>query len=107
MDAQRDSRVVHWKFHLVNPLQYPIGQCRVSKKNHCHRADRLIQELVSEDPKYAAIKFHRVEESEEAALADSYDYWYVPCLYLGREKLMEGVPSKEKIRAAMDRALES
>ncbi len=24
---------------------------------HCHRADRLIQELVSEDPKYAAIKF--------------------------------------------------
>ena len=69
---------------------------------HCHRADRLIQELVS-----AAIKFHRVEESEEAALADSYDYWYVPCLYLGREKLMEGVPSKEKIRAAMDRALES
>lgn len=74
---------------------------------HCHRADRLIQELVSEDPKYAAIKFHRVEESEEAALADSYDYWYVPCLYLGKEKLMEGVPSKEKIRAAMDRALES
>jgi len=72
---------------------------------HCHHADRLIQELISENPEYANVKFHKVEESEEKELADSYDYWYVPCFYLGEEKLMEGVPSKEKVKAAMDRVL--
>ncbi len=72
---------------------------------HCHRADQLIQELIAENPSYKKVSFRKVEESEEKALADSYDYWYVPCFYLGEEKLMEGVPSKEKVKAAMDRAL--
>ena len=39
------------------------------------------------------------------ALAESYDYWYVPCFFIGKDKLMEGVPSKEKVKAAMDAAL--
>ena len=72
---------------------------------HCCRADEIIRELIAENPKYADVKFRKVEESEEKELADSYDYWYVPCFYLGTEKLMEGVPSKEKVKAALDRAL--
>lgn len=74
---------------------------------HCRHADQLIQEIIHEEPKYSAVKFRKVEETEEKALADSFDYWYVPCFYLGEDKLMEGVPSKEKIRAAMEKALEA
>ena len=72
---------------------------------HCHHADRLIQEIIAEDSRYAAVEFEKIEESQQKALADSYDYWYVPCFYLDGEKLMEGVPSKEKVKAAMDAAL--
>ncbi len=73
---------------------------------HCRNADRIIQEIVAEDSKYAGVTFEKIEESQNKALADSYDYWYVPCFYLGKQKLMEGVPTKEKIQAAMDMALQ-
>ena len=72
---------------------------------YCHRANALIDEIIAEDPKYAAVEFDRIEESQQRALAETYDYWYVPCFFLGKEKLMEGVPTKEKVKAAMDIAL--
>lgn len=72
---------------------------------YCYQADRLIQEIIAENSQYAAVQFEKIEESEQKALADSFDYWYVPCFYLDGEKLMEGVPSREKIKAAMDAAL--
>ena len=72
---------------------------------HCIRANKLIDEIIAEDPKYAAVVFDRIEESQQMSVAKTYDYWYVPCFFIGKEKLMEGVPSKEKIKAAMDAAL--
>lgn len=47
----------------------------------------------------------RVDESVETALADSLDYYYVPTFYVDGVKRMEGVPSKEKVRAVLDAAL--
>ena len=72
---------------------------------HCRRCNTLIDEIVAEDPKYAAVEFERIEESQNPSIAETYDYWYVPCFFIGKEKVMEGVPSKEKIKAAMDEAL--
>ena len=72
---------------------------------HCRHCNQLIDEIIAEEPKYAAVEFDRIEESKQSALAESYDYWYVPCFFIGQEKLMEGVPSKEKVKAAMDVAL--
>jgi glutaredoxin len=73
---------------------------------YCHQADKLISELISENPEFAGININKIEESRNSALANSYDYYYVPCLWIEKTKLMEGVPSKEKIRSVFNKALE-
>ena len=72
---------------------------------YCRQADRLLAELVAEDARYGAVPIRRVDESVETAFADSLDYYYVPCFYVDGEKCMEGVPTKEKVRAVLDAAL--
>ena len=38
-------------------------------------------------------------------LADSLDYWYVPTYFVDGVKLLEGVPTKEKVEAVLRAAL--
>ena len=38
-------------------------------------------------------------------IANRYDYYYVPCLWIGQDKLHEGVPTKEQIRKVLLAAL--
>lgn len=71
---------------------------------HCRRADRMLKELVEEEPAYGSIPIRRVDESVEVEFADSLDYYFVPTFFVAGEKLMEGIPTKEKIRAVLDRA---
>lgn len=73
---------------------------------YCHQADRIISELINENPNFADIKINKIEESQNSKLANNYDYYYVPCLWIEKTKLMEGVPTKEKIRGVLDTALE-
>ena len=72
---------------------------------HCQLAIRLIDELKLENPAYAAIPLTMIDESREKARAGSYDYWYVPCFYLGSDKLHEGHAEKPDIRRVLDAAL--
>jgi len=74
---------------------------------HCRLALKFIEELKHEDAKYADIEIERIDESEQKALADSYDYYYVPCFYLGRDKLHEGHAEKSDVRRVFDKALET
>jgi glutaredoxin len=73
---------------------------------HCKRADRLIAELTAENPRFAEIPIKKIEESENPEIAGNYDYYYVPCLWIGKDKLHEGVPSRDKIRSVLEKALE-
>ncbi len=72
---------------------------------HCKRARGYMAELCSENPDYAAIPVKMVEEREQKALADKYDYFYVPCYYIGDEKISEGAIDKEGVQAVFDKAL--
>ena len=72
---------------------------------HCKRANAMIDELISENPKYAEIAIKRVDEEEEKEFAASLDYYYVPTFYVDGQKLHEGVPTKEKIQAVLDAEL--
>ena len=72
---------------------------------YCREADRMIAELTAENPRFANIPITMIEESENAEIANSYDYYYVPCLWIGRDKLHEGVPTKEQIRKVLLAAL--
>ncbi len=72
---------------------------------YCKMADGFIAELVTENPDFAAVKITKVEEQENRDFARNFDYYNVPCLWLGKQKLHEGVPTKEKILACLTAAL--
>jgi thioredoxin 1 len=72
---------------------------------YCRMADKYIAELIEENPEFAGIKITKVEERENAALARTYDYHLVPCLWAGNKKLHEGVPTKAQIKACLTAAL--
>ena len=74
---------------------------------YCHSADRMIAQLTAENPAYESLTIKRVDEAVEVEFANSLDYYYVPTFYVGGEKLLEGVPTLEKVKAVLDRALES
>lgn len=74
---------------------------------YCKRARQYLAELQQENPAYAAIPVTMVEEREKKALADSYDYFYVPCFYIGDHKVAEGSIDKEGVRQVLDMALEA
>ena len=63
------------------------------------------EELRRENSAYEAIPIRRVDEYAEPEFADSLDYYYVPTFYVEGKKLMEGVPSREKVKAVLDAAL--
>lgn len=73
---------------------------------YCRQADRLIQELIEKEPQFAAVSIRKIEEREHAEIADQYNYYFVPCFYIGKEKMMEGVPSLEQVRKTFQAALE-
>ncbi len=72
---------------------------------HCQLALRLYRELCQENPAYAAVELELVDESREKARAERYDYWYVPCFYMGEEKLHEGHADREDVLAVLNAAL--
>ena len=74
---------------------------------HCQRALKYQEELFAEHPEYRAVPLRMINERQETALAEQYDYWYVPTYFLGDEKLCEGVKDKALIEAAFKRAYEA
>ena len=79
---------------------------------YCIQADKVIEELIAEHPEYAAIEFEKIDENEHPEIADQYDYYANPSMFIGKEKLYEShlFETKEECRqhveAVMKRALE-
>lgn len=71
----------------------------------CKRALQYIDELKTEHEELRAIEIEMIEESEQPEVADRYDYYYVPTLYLGEEKLHEGGIYKEEVEALLRNVL--
>jgi len=71
---------------------------------YCHEAKAYIEELMKEE-RYQKIEIQWINEGKERALADTYDYYYVPTFYLGRKKLHEGAMSKEDVRKVFETVL--
>ncbi len=78
---------------------------------YCAHAKRAVAELLQEEPAYGQLTLRWIEETQEAALADSRDYYRVPALFFAGDKLYECSPLhgfeaiKAHIKAAFDRAL--
>ena len=71
---------------------------------HCRRAQELIDEILKAHPEYAKVPVEIIDERLHPEIADKYDYYYVPTLFVGGEKLMEGAPSREAIEKVFARA---
>ena len=56
----------------------------------CKKALRYIEEARAAHPELAAVGIEMIEESEQPALADTFDYYYVPTFYVGGVKVHEG-----------------
>ncbi len=80
---------------------------------YCSLAERTISALCAENPEYTKIPIRRVNEIAERALAQKYDYWYTPSLFLNGEKLYEADSSdspdivKSKLAVVLQKALEA
>ena len=56
---------------------------------YCIRADKILDELLREHPEFAAVEFERINEMEQPELADLYDYYANPSMFIGKEKIYE------------------
>ncbi len=78
---------------------------------YCKTARKAIGELQEENPAYASLPLRWIEESEEPEIAEARDYYSVPTLFWGDEKLYEAHFThsydtiKERIRLAFDHVL--
>lgn len=73
---------------------------------YCIRALQYMDELKKETPAYNDIPLTMVEERQQRQLANSYDYYYVPCYYIEGEKVSEGSVTKENVKDIFDACLE-
>jgi len=74
---------------------------------YCRQAFRWHEEIFREHPEYRDVPLRLVDEHAETALAESYDYWYVPTYFLDGEKLGEGVKEKSVVETAFRRAYDA
>ena len=76
---------------------------------YCVKAHRALDELRSELPGSAELEIRMVEETEQPAFADRYDYYAVPTFYVDGEKLFEAHigMSYEAIKREVRRVLEA
>ena len=79
-----------------------------SKGEACEMADKAIKELKTEDPKYAAAPFMRINIDLEGNQSQKYEVKNVPCIYAGKEKVFEYTPDMgyEDIKAGVERAMD-
>lgn len=74
---------------------------------HCKKARNFMQKLWDQHPEYAKLPVKMIEESKEKELADSYDYFYVPCYYVDGVKVAEGSIDEAGVKKVFDQAMES
>ncbi len=86
---------------MKNITMFVLGSCP-----YCREALRWLEELKEEKPEYEKIHMVIFDERQSADVADNFDYYYVPALYVGEKKLHEGAATKEKLRAVLEAALD-
>lgn len=76
---------------------------------YCRKAKDALNELKTEDPDYEKVNIKWIEETRSPELADSYDYYRVPSIFYGDEKLYECKPGDDydEIRRQVEKAVKT
>ena len=72
---------------------------------YCKKAIAWQKELKEEYPELKDLEIEMVDESQNPAYAERFDYYYVPTYYVEGKKMHEGVATKEKVEAVLRSAL--
>lgn len=73
---------------------------------YCKQAFAIQEQLCRQEPRYREIEIQVIEEEQHKDIAAQYDYYYVPCYFIGKQKLFEGVPTPKIIRNVLETALQ-
>ena len=72
----------------------------------CKKAIRYIEELKAQYTELACVDIEMIEESEQADVADKFDYYYVPTFYVDGVKEHEGGIYPEEVEKILRKAFE-
>lgn len=72
----------------------------------CKKALRYIEQAKAKHSELADIEIEMIEESEQADVANQYDYYYVPTFYIAGEKVHEGGIFPDEVEQILRQALE-
>ncbi len=78
---------------------------------YCENARRAVEELKAENPKYAEPELEWINEEKQPELAEQYEYFSVPSMFIGKEKLYEAhlgeryEECREHVRHTLEAAL--
>lgn len=74
---------------------------------HCPYCKKTMNELkdLLNDSKYSSLNIRFIDEEKEKELANSYNYYYVPTIYIGDNKELEGKFTKEELEKTLIKAL--
>ena len=63
---------------------------------------------MAENPAYREIEIERIAEEESPEVIANYDYYYVPCMFIGDSKIYEANPSQDydDIKASVRRVFD-
>lgn len=75
---------------------------------YCRKAEQAYREL-AEDSLYKSIHVDWINEDEHPEIAEKYDYYYCPTMYVGDEKVYEAHPGQgyEEIKENVERVLKT
>jgi glutaredoxin len=102
---QKRNTENYMRKNLFGGTMKELTYFRLESCPYCRRAENYLDELMKENPEYKNIPIKPIDEDKQPEIANSFDYWYVPCFYAGSKKLHEGAATKEKIKAVLDAAL--
>jgi len=66
----------------------------------------MMDQLRKQHPEYEKVQIEVIEESKEPEKTEGYDYWYVPTFFVDGRKILEGVPTLEKVEQVFQEALQ-
>lgn len=72
----------------------------------CKKAIGYIDALKTQYPELADVEIEMIEESEQADVANAFDYYYVPTFYVDGVKEHEGGIYPEEVEKILRKALE-
>lgn len=66
----------------------------------------MMDQLRKQHPEYEKVQIEVIGESKEPEKTEGYDYWYVPTFFVDGRKILEGVPTLEKVEQVFQEALQ-